>query len=143
MKLLKRIALMFTKVLLGFFLIIALLVGALLWHSKNVEIEYKQFSTLKSSDGSHNLIIEVGNPVLAYGPHSVLITIKNASESEVIVVKKTKLSNDGAKIESHNINAQWIDIDTARVCIKGDEQKDIHMLIKVQNRTITEIEEKC
>ncbi len=98
---------------------------------------------MKSGDGSHSLIIEVGNPVLAYGPHSVLITIKNASESEVVVAKKTKLSNDGARIDTNNINTHWIDTDIAHVCIRGDEQKDTLMVIDVQSRTITEIDEQC
>ena len=144
---LKRIAVIITKVLLGFVLLTALLfalfAGVMLWQSKNIEIEYGQLSVLESSDGRYLLTIEIGNPVLPYGPHSVVITVKHASDSEVIVAKKTRLANDGMRITSNNISARWTDRDTARVCIRGDEQRDADILINMRSRTVTEKHEPC
>ena len=143
MKLLKRIAQIIAKVLLGIVLVFALMIGVLLWQSRNVEIKYEKFSVLESGDGRYILTIETGNPTLSYGPHSVAITVTNASGSEVIVAKKTRLANDGARINSNNISIRWIDTDTASVCIRGDEQRDAYILIDVPNQSISEKPEQC
>ena len=124
-------------------LVCALMIGVLLWQSRNVEIEYEQFSALESGDGGYILTIETGNPSLPYGPHSVAISVTNASGSHVIVSKKTRLANDGARLKSNNISTRWIDTDTASVCIRGAEQRDAYILIDVPNQTISERFEKC
>jgi hypothetical protein len=143
LKLLKRIAQIIAKVLLGIVLVFALMIGVLLWQSRNVEIKYEKFSVLDSGDGRYILTIETGNPTLPYGPHSVVITVTNASGSEVIVAKKARLANDGARINSNNISIRWIDTDTASVCIRGDEQRDAYILIDVPNQSISERPEQC
>lgn len=143
MKLLKRMALLTTKVLLSLVLLLALLLGVMLWQSRNVEIEYEQFSVLESDGGSYILTIEIGNPVLPYGPHSVAIAVKNTSDSRLIVAKTTRLANDGMGINSENISANWIDSDTASVCVRGDEQRDVYLLINMQNRNVSERYQQC
>lgn len=143
MSLLKRIAVMTLKVLGVFALLVALGVGVLFWQNRNTEIEYEQFTVLDSSDGNHSLIIEIGNPSLPYGPHSVAVKVINLSSSEVITAKNVRLANDGMAIDSSNISAHWIDIVKAGVCISGDEQTDNYLLINIQNQTIREKQEKC
>ena len=143
MKLLKRIALIITKVLLGILLLLALLVGVMIWHDRNTDIEYELLSELDSSDRRNILKIEVGNPTLPYGPHPVIISVINASGSEVIAAHKTRLANDGMKIDANNINSIWIDTQTALVCMQGDEQRDVIILIDVADRKITERQEEC
>jgi hypothetical protein len=143
MSLLKRIALLTLKVLGVFALLVALGVGVLYWQTRNAETEYEQFTVLDSSDGNHSLIIEIGNPGLPYGPHSVAVKVINISSSEVITAKNVRLANDGMTIDSGNISAHWIDIDKAGVCISGDEQRDNYLLINIQNQTVREKQGKC
>lgn len=143
MNLLKRIALVMTKVLLGILLLLALLVGVMIWHTKNADIEYELFSELESGDRRNILMIEVGNPVLPYGPHPVIISVINASDSGVIATHKTQLANDGMTIDADNIYSIWTDTQTARVCMRGDEQSDAVILIDVADRKITERHEAC
>jgi hypothetical protein len=143
MSLLKRIAVMTLKVLGVFALLVALGIGVLFWQTRNAETDYEQFTVLDSSDGNHSLIIEIGNPGLPYGPHSVAVKVINISSSEVITARNVRLANDGMIIDSSNISAHWIDIDKAGVCISGDEQTDNYLLINIQNQTIRVKQEKC
>lgn len=139
MKLLMRVAVTAAKVLLG----IALLVGVMLWQNSGREPEYKAFSSLESDGGRYILAIEAANPVMPFGPHFVVITVKAASGPEVLVVKKTRLANDGARIGSGNIRIRWIDSDTASVCLRGDEQADAHIQINASTRTVSGRQEPC
>lgn len=147
METLKQVALILMKLLFAFILAVVLIFsvffGYLIWKSRSTEIEYKEHTSLMSNDSSYNLMIEVGNPVLPYGPHSVMITVLNTSTSKVLITKKTNLSNDGARIESENIDVQWTDKNTAKICIRGDEQKDTLISIDVASQLITETEIQC
>jgi hypothetical protein len=143
MSLLKRIAIITLKVLGGFTLLVALGVGFLRWKTSNTEIEYERFSVVESMDGHHSLLIEIGNPRLPYGSHSVAIKVINASGSEVMAAKNVPLANDGMKVDSNNISAHWIDTQRAGVCIRGDEQSDNYLLINLRSLTISETQEKC
>jgi archaellum component FlaF (FlaF/FlaG flagellin family) len=147
MGLLKRIAIITLKIFGGFVLVIALVITSgvvySLWESRNTRIEYEQFSVLESKDGNHSLIVEIRYPRLPYGSHSVAVKVINASGSEVIATKDIKLANDGMRVDSENISTQWINKDTAAVCMRGEEQKDNYLIIDIQSLTISEKEENC
>ena len=112
----------------------------LLLYNRDVDVHH--FSEQRSPDGRYSLNVDVGNPPLPFGSHSVIITIKSESD-EPILEGKFGLSNDGANIYSNNIEAHWIDIDSAEVCLKGDEQSDALVSIKVLSRTMLEKNKKC
>ena len=147
MSLLKRMLIVTLKVLGGsallIILVVALGIGYLLWESRNTEIEYEQFSVLQSNDEHYSLVVEIGNPRMPYGSHSVAVKAMSASGSEVIAAKNIKLANDGMEIDSDNITSHWVDKDNAGVCMRGDEQKDNYLLINLQSLTISEKQEEC
>jgi archaellum component FlaF (FlaF/FlaG flagellin family) len=128
---------------MGSVLLLALLVGALSWFSRVAETEYEILSEVESADGRHILTVRTGNPLLPYGPHQVLITLTDVSGPTVIATHQTRLANDGMGIDENNISTLWVDAETVRICMRGDEQKDALILVDVPGRKITEREEKC
>jgi hypothetical protein len=140
---LKTVALATVKLFLGLGILIVLLLGILYWKGSSVEVAYEAFSVLESGDGAHVLTVETANPVLPYGPHFVAITVARVSGAGPVVEKKTRLSNDGARIDEGNISVRWLDTNTASVCLRGDEQGDVRILINAVTRNVDERQEQC
>ena len=108
----------------------------------NSDVEIQRFSELPSTGNSHTLIIDVGNPSMPYGSHTVEVSVVDTYNKK-IVREKFKLSNDGANIGSYNIEAHWIDADNAEVCFRGDEQADAVVPIQVSSRNAVEKDRGC
>ena len=108
----------------------------------NDDVEIHRFSELESPDGKHFLSVDLGNPSMPMGSHLVRIEIKSVA-GEPVMEGDFRLANDGANISSDNIHAEWIDHDSAEVCLRGDEQPDARVSIELSSRRMTEMHEKC
>ncbi len=122
-------------VVIGIFVILYFLL-----HKSDVDV--RRYSEHLSTDNSHTLIIDVGNPSMPYGPHTVDISVANAL-NKTIVRGQFHLSNDGSNISSANIEARWLDADNAEVCLRGDEQSDAVISIQVSSRNMIEKDGEC
>lgn len=124
-----------------FGLIAAILAVLLLWLSQR-EVQVSRFSEVPSHDQLHSLTIDVADPSMPYGPHTVDITVTNQS-NEAIFGERYRLSNDGAIIGVSNIESRWLDDDRAEVCLRGAEQAEVRVSIQVTARTMVEKEGAC
>ena len=122
-------------------LAVALIVGLMVL-LYNDDVEIHRFSEVKAPDGKHSLSIDLGNPSMPMGSHLVRIAIKSVA-GEPVMEGDFRLANDGANVSSDNIHAEWIDHDSAEVCLRGDEQSDVRVSIEVSSRRMTEKKEKC
>jgi hypothetical protein len=122
-------------------LAVALVVGFVLL-LYNDDVEMHRFSELEAPDGKHALLIHLGNPSLPMGSHLVRIAI-NSVAGEPVMEGDFRLANDGANITSDNIHADWIDHDSAEVCLRGEEQSDTLVSVELASRRMTEKNGKC
>ena len=138
----KRVLIVTTKLVGG---LVAVLIGIFvilyfLLHKSDVVVQ--RFGEVQSADNSYTLFVDVGNPSMPFGSHSIEISVAN-SLNEIIVQGQFKLSNDGANIGSDNIKLFWLDADTAIVCLRGDEQADVIISAQVSSQRIIEKDGAC
>ena len=138
----KRTIIVVAKLIGGFLVVIVgiLAVSILVLYKSDVDV--RRFGELPSTDTSHTLIIDVGNPSMPYGSHMVKVSVVDTL-NETIVREKFRLSNDGANIGLNNIEARWIDSDNAEICLRGDEQADTLVSIQVSSRNVVKKDRGC
>lgn len=132
----------FAKIVGAILFVVIVGFGVLIFLLNNRDVETNRYSEVKTSDGSYSLIIDVANPSMPYGAHTVKITIANIS-NEIILSGEYRLSNDGAIIDGKNIEFRWISNDSAEVCLRGEEQADVIVSIQVSKQRIAKKEEQC
>jgi len=122
-------------------LLLALFAGALLLF-RNPEPDIWRFGEAKSSDGVYSLTIDVQDPSLPYGPHSVILTIRSLPGEEILE-KSYRLANDGARIDDDNIRLDWDEPGELLVCLKGAEQSDMEISIHLPSGKTNEETKEC
>lgn len=107
------------------------------------ESDFTEFSTYKSPDGSYYVIIDSAHSKLAFGPETIKVYVVEKEKRIRNHIVTTKISNDGAGINSSNVKAKWIQSDVIQFCLSGVEQKDSVLEIDVRTHSHNKVEKKC
>lgn len=107
------------------------------------EQNFTEYESKRSPDGRHLLTVNISNPSTPYGSHGVEIVLKNINDQTIDTSEQFRLSNDGAKIQSRNIEIRWRDSDYGTVCLRGAEQDTRHISVHVHERKFESKAESC
>ena len=105
--------------------------------------DFTVFSSYKSPDGNHFVIIDSAHSALAFGPESIRVYVVDQDTRIRNHIITTKISNDGAGISHSNVTAEWVQSDVIKFCLTGVEQDDSVLEINVRTFLYTEGKENC
>ena len=132
-------ALTVTAKLAGVLVLSLLALVALYYLTFRVESTMTPYAVVASPDDSQQLIVNLGTPEYAYGPHTVEVALTGERQ----ISARFELHNDGANIRQENIEVGWDGNDNARVCLRGQEQTNQLITISVSEATIASEENGC
>jgi hypothetical protein len=130
----------FVAGILGFVVILVTILYVFLYQG---EQQFSEFRSLQSPDKHHILTVNISNPSTPYGPHGIEVVLTKSADRKVETSKQFHLSNDGANIQSHNIEIRWRDNDNGSICLKGAEQVPMQISVQVHERKIESRTESC
>lgn len=125
-------------ILIVFSVTVALLIGACifftaLWNGAFSVVIPNEIATYNSPDGEYSLVFEqMGGPEWPFGPTEIRLTLKDHN-GKIIERVSTKLNDDGANADEHNIaSISWND-DAVIVILRASEMKDKEVSISYDN----------
>ena len=104
---------------------------------------YRVYATLPNPVNNRLVTIEKAQSVLAYGPETIRVYVKQLNASERVHRVTTKISNDGGEVSDENIQLTWKGEYRLSLCLSGDEQDDKLLEIDVEEKSFTETTMKC
>lgn len=79
-------------------------------------------TSVASPDQRHRLDVHAAGPLVhPYAPHTIDLVVRTAA-GRPLVRYSTSLKNDGAHLSDRAIQVQWVDSNTAHICLRGEEQ---------------------
>ena len=105
--------------------------------------DFSVFSTIQDQSGQDKVIIESAHSVLAYGPETIRVYVRNPNTGTRELVVTTKIANDGAGISTENIRSEWKNSRILSFCLSGVEQEDRILGINVETLFYSETIERC
>lgn len=107
------------------------------------EQSFIEFQSLRSPDNRHILTVNISNPSTPYGPHGVEVILKKVGDQTSDTSRQFRLLNDGAKIQSQNIEIRWPDSEYGIICLRGAEQDTVQIIVQVRERKLESKTEVC
>lgn len=134
------VILKFVAGILGIVIILLTISYVLLYRG---EQQFSEYRSVQSPDKNHILTVNISNPSTPYGSHGIEVVLTESADGGFETSKQFRLSNDGAKIQSHNIEIRWRDNDNGSICLKGAEQASMQITVQVYDRKIESGSESC
>lgn len=126
--------------ILGFVIVLMTVLYVFLYQG---EQQFYEFGSVRSPDGRHMLTVSISNPSTPYGPHGIEVVLTKSTNPRVETSKHFRLSNDGANIQSHNVEIRWQDNENGSICLKGTEQLSMQITVQVHEWKIESRTESC
>ena len=131
------------KIIIGIFGSVVIFVAIIYFLLYRGEQQFSEFGSAQSPDGHHILTVNISQPTAPFAPHGIEIVLTDTAGQKGITAKQFHLSNDGANIQSHNIEIRWLNNDIGTICLKGAEQSPVRITVQTRKRKIESSVESC
>ena len=116
-------------------IVVLLVILMVLQHRSDVT--FTELQRLVSPDNAHVLTIRLASPSLPYGSHLVEALISRAADQEVLVNERFRLANDGSAVTLRNVESRWLDDDSVALCLRGAEQPDSRVTLRLSTALVS------
>lgn len=97
--------------------------------------DFAEFDTFRSPDQKHRVVVETApKNSMAFASEVIRLYLVGQDTNERYLLTTTTLANDGSGLIDENIQAEWVDSRTVRLCLSGAEQEDEAIVIDVETR---------
>ena len=89
-----------------------------------------EFDRKRSPHGEADLIVNVAEPMLPHGKHTIIVYIamKNSPPMKLL---ETKMENDGVPFTKKNIGLRWTSASQALVCLRPTDLVDQAVVVSL------------